>query len=227
MKKKEPILLILICLVLVWILYLSGVYFFESNRYRKLSNSEIKKLQAPTSNDHYKWKSKSHYTVVVYFSIDCPNCIKLFKAEDGHKNEYSRVFSLIYRNYPLLNSEPLAFQKAIVAECVYNQGGDEKMFSFISKMYNEYSKTESNMDLVEALASEYVINPTLLKVCIDDKNTADKIISERDNASQQWVTGTPTIGVFKDNILLGRFDAISGETAINILNTLEEVIIKK
>ena len=202
-----------IVVVCVWMGYL--VYSYKIGRISgegKPSLLAIEFLPAPSGSEHYKWKSTSVYTVVNYFSMDCPHCRALDTIEAENKDSYQKAFSLIYRHSPLA-IHPLSAGKAVIAECVYSQSGDEKMFAFISDTYANYQASARDNNWVMDIAKKYVPDTKNLTECSSSDSMKKKIEQQKLEALSYGVNGTPTIGVFKDETLGFRLDT-RGETII-------------
>ncbi len=183
-------------------------------------------VPALSENDYYKWKSESPYTVVNYFSLDCPHCLKLDEAENKNYTSYKDSFSLVYRHSPLTDIQPYSGEKAVLAECVQRDAGTENMFLFISDIYAHY-KTEGDMLWTSSVAKKYVKDKEGLNACTQSKEVRNFIIKKRIEALSYGVNGTPTIIVFKNNVQVARFDMISEGGALRIMNSLVAIKEKK
>ncbi len=199
---------------IVWVVVLGVAYFRDNYTATELvvKVPKVEFLPLPDSTDHYKWKADSPYTIVSYFSLDCPHCRKLDEIEEKHKDSYDTAFTLVYRHSPL-PSQPLSGQKALIAECVYEQSGDEGMFKYITDSYKNYRFITKNNDWTIDIAKKYVDDSQKLDTCIASDEMALRISRFKNKAISYNVLGTPTIGLFKDGVLMRRFD-ISGEIPV-------------
>jgi protein-disulfide isomerase len=228
LKNKDNLTIlkyVLIGMLCIWIGYL--LYQYKSIKNPVVTGEytgAIDFLPTPSALDHYKWKSDSPYTLVNYFSMDCPHCRALDTIEDENKTTYQKAFTLIYRHSPL-DIQPLSAGKAAIAECVYNQSGDEKMFVFISDTYSHYQAVAKNNEWVVGIAKKYVSDSILLKQCIVSDGARRKIEQQKIQALSYGVTGTPTIAVFKSNILIFRLDTRGDAVVKRVIDYI--VIYKK
>ena len=71
-------------------------------------------MKAIGETDNFRWKNNSRYTLVIYTSLDCDHCRKLYKFIESRYELFGDTFNLIYRNAPLSDIEPLAMGKAVI-----------------------------------------------------------------------------------------------------------------
>lgn len=210
MKQKHPYNLskigyLVIAILIAWF----GYFVYQYITLTRVSGivvenkSSIEYLPPPSSSDHYKWKTDTPYTVVNYFSMDCPHCKKLDLIEEENRGKYEKSFNLIYRHSPL-PSQPLSGEKAVIAECVYQQSGDKGMFALISDSYANYRSFTKDNKWVIDIAKKYVQDGSSLDSCISSSEMKAFINNKKIEAVSQGVQGTPTIGVFKDDVLMFR-----------------------
>lgn len=223
LPKFSPSISIAIYILVLWSVYFITPYIINtiSTKDRTFSFFENvpETLPPPSFDDHYKWKSTSPYTIVSYFSMDCKHCQLADAFENKQKEKYQKAFTLIYRNLPIA-SQPLSFGKAIIAECVYDLSGEERMFKFISDAYTHYDSFASNNEPTKKIAEKYVQDTEELKKCTDSISVEAKIQDDVSKALLYGVKGTITLGIFKNNILLARFDQVSEGTSRKIMDYL-------
>lgn len=97
-------------------------------------NTPVGEYPPVTSDDHLTNElagAKAH--IIEYSDLDCPYCHKLHpELEAVTSADTSVVWA--YRQFPLVNLHPNAYQKALASECVAKLGGSEKFFSFIHEI---------------------------------------------------------------------------------------------
>lgn len=176
-------------------------------------------MTPPNKNDHYKIKEEENtITVVNYFSMDCIHCRKAYLFEEKLLAKYGDKVNLVYRHNPLPEIQPLSPEKALIAECVYNQGGDESMFRFMGDVYENFSLTNSDNSWIKRIAIDYVEDVSKLENCISDPKEKEKISMAKNKATASAVTRTPTIAIYEGTKLIERND---GMGANNIAKSLE------
>lgn len=213
-RYSRLLLLCILGIALVYILstIVSGIYL-----YRKTYSPQEATYTSfiPYPQEHIRWKSSSPITLVNYISFDCEHCRELFLYEEGMGDLFRNSFSLVYRNSPLA-FQPLSGEKALLAECVYNQGGDVAYFAFIKDMFTNYKTNEQNNEWVISLASQHVPNYELFLTCKEDSVMKEKIQQHKNEALGYGVYGTPTIQVIENNLIIKQFNTISATTAKRI-----------
>jgi len=211
-------------LALIFILFSMKEGFFSKADSGGIVNvGVLTPMRAPNAGDHYRWKSDSPYTAIIYFSIDCVHCRKLGLFSEDIASQFEGGFSLIYRHRPLV-SQPLSSEKALVAECVYADSGDGAMFDFIHDIYSDYRLIQTDNNWVIGLALKYVKNTNAFEGCLSDQKMKEKISLYAGLASLDGAKGVPTIGLFYKDALIGRYNMVNGERAIEVLVRFRNLI---
>lgn len=213
------------------ILLIGGFYFVTNNtpddagvmRDTNVRLGELEQvdhyLPPPNEGDHYKVKDVNNkITIVNFFSIDCVHCRKAYLFEEKLLAKYGDRVNLVYRHNPLPEVQPLSGEKALIAECVYNQGRDETMFRFITDVYENFDIINKDNDWVMSIAKKYVDDTAKLKSCVEDPKEKEKITIAKNKAIASAVIKTPTIVIFEGTKLIERNDGM-GEA--NVAKSLE------
>ncbi len=220
--KKFPVItglqVVTSLIILLVSLLLPRVLFLENGSREVLVGKEGD-VPSLSGTDYYKWKSNSPYTVVNYFSLDCPHCLKLDKIENEKRFLYKEHFSLVYRHSPLTDIQIYSGGKAVISECVRSDSGTEKMFLFITDIYENYRGEEDNY-WVEEIAKKYVEDKKKLQGCINSEEVKDLIIKKRKEALSYNINGTPTLIIFKDGVQIARFDRTTASIAKKIMDSV-------
>ncbi len=176
-------------------------------------------IPPPQENDRYKWKTDSDITLINYFSLDCPHCRELFIEESERQPFYENTFNLIYRHSPLPNIQPLSGGKAVMAECVRMQSGDQGFYDFIESVYSMYRENHSDNEWVEALALDFVPDEKIFTKCLLSEGPRIVERAHKETLSHR-VYGTPTIAIFRDGTEVLRLDKTNVETVLRIMDSL-------
>ncbi len=169
------------------------------------TEKHIEYMRPLVSDDKYRWRSSSKYTLVIYESLDCKYCRKL-NAEIYKNISYLRwKFNLVYRNAPLVDLEPLAAEKSLIAECVYRDAWGDKMFDFIDRVYVDYQIFHRDNIWVKNIAKKIMSTPQSLENCMSDPVQKSKIANDIKSLAIDGISSTPSIGIFYWDKLVGRY----------------------
>lgn len=156
-------------------------------------------------DERYRWTSSGKYTLVIYESLDCKFCRKLSLEIEKYKSKFEGKFNLAYRNAPLVNLEPYAFEKAMISECIYRESWSDQMFAYIESIYGDYQVFQKNNDWAKDRAKKFIKNPENLDTCMRDPSTKQKIDNDLLWLFVDGISSTPSIGIFYDGRLVGRY----------------------
>lgn len=110
-KYKWDILYIFILICIVASLILVPFWKKKELQHAPLPvamRENIMPMRDITEDDVFRWKNNSRYTLVVYTSLDCEHCRKLYEFIESRYDIFHESFNLIYRNAPLTDIEPLS-----------------------------------------------------------------------------------------------------------------------
>ena len=170
-------------------------------------------------NDTFRWKNNSRYTLVIYTSLDCAHCRKLYTFIESRYEIFGDAFNLIYRNAPLTEIEPLSKWKAILWECLKKIEGGTQYFQYITELYAQYNLFQKDNEWAYTIAKKYTKKKRELLLCRDSTEMQKMIEQNQQDSLNDWVVTTPTLGIFFDGELVGRY-AVSGSRAMQIVEYL-------
>jgi protein-disulfide isomerase len=122
---------VLIGATLVW--WLMSVWTQDASSERPENSKPITDLFL---DDHVIGNRNAPYRVTVYTDLECPYC-KTFNEEaiPRLQQRYGEKLAVVFRHFPLTYLHPKAYDAALIAECVYKQGGDKFFLRFIEDVY--------------------------------------------------------------------------------------------
>jgi protein-disulfide isomerase len=227
-KRKYFTIGFLVCFIIIAVIF--SVVRLKTNflsNTQATGNGSVKRdplLLVPpiTDKDHYKWKStSSDIKIVEYISLDCDHCVRSFMAVDDNKAKYENKFSLVYRHYPLTTPEPLVAEKTAIAECVYDLKGDAVMFEFIKSMFSKYTVLQKDNKWALDIASTFV-DKKELSSCLEKPEIKSRVISFIQSARSIGLQGTPSLLIFDKDILVKRYDRVTTEQVLQIMNSYSQ-----
>jgi thiol-disulfide isomerase/thioredoxin len=173
-----------------------------------------------TAYDHYKIKNKeARVTIVNYFSLDCPYCKKLYDLEEDFLQtspDLAKKLNIIYRHNPLA-IQPLSQGKALIAECVYRQQGDEVFFKFVKRVFKEHQDSYLDNVWVKDIAYKMVPSVKDLDLCVHDATVQNSIQTQKNQNLVEDIQYTPTLLVFVDGVFIKKYENIGVKTLLEVI----------
>ena len=225
---------ILIGYVMSFLLIIFSFVYFYNTTYQNYKNKKVnlaientqkEKIikesllyQAPNENDHYKIKNaNAKVTVINYISLDCPHCKEAYLLEDNNLYKYKNM-SLIYRHNPL-DIQPLSPEKALIAECVFENTLEDKVFfDFISKAFSDFDKDNKNNIWFKKMAYNFVKSKEAFNLCLEADVIKESIQNTKYKNIISGINYTPTLLVFVDGRFEKKFENLNAKQVIKILD---------
>lgn len=228
LQDKMLITAAVLFIVVLFLFFLFFLNYHRNNIDRNDGKSvgKIKtftELPIPTPSDHYRWKTNSPYTLVVYFSLDCIYCKKFDLFMDANESRFKDKFNLVYRQAPLSSLLESSSKKALIVECVYNQMGDDVMFKYINYVYSNAKEANMDNNWLINIAYNYVTNRNQFDTCLNDVTMQKKITDQKIRQTADGVTGVITLAIFKGDSLVYRYDRVRDGFAKQVVEYLAEL----
>ena len=118
----------------------------------------------------------------------------------------------------------------MAAECIQDQGGDNKYFEYHDKIYAETPGNGQGLSTAKLaeIASEIGLEAEKLKECLKDKKFKDEVAQDAADAAKVGINGTPgfVIGKLSDD---GRVEGkvISGAQPFSVFKEIIESELSK
>jgi protein-disulfide isomerase len=221
-KTKDNIFYVLSLSLIIF-----SVFYFYNYTYKNKKVSEAIKLEAkkegslydvPNISDHYKvYSTSSRVTIINYISLDCQYCRGAYLLEDSLMEKYFGKVNLVYRHNPL-DHQPLSPEKALIAECVYDQGGDIAFFKFLTTSFTNFNKENKNNEWLKVIARKNVNSKEEFEKCLENSDIKNKIQEQKNKNVISNITYTPTLLVFIDGEFVKKFDNLGSLQVIKIID---------
>lgn len=221
-KSKDYIIYIVSFLLILFSIYNFYHYTYKNKKAEEKLELEIFKegslYDAPNTSDHYKvYSTSSRVTIVNYISLDCKYCRGAYLLEDNLIEKYSGKVNLVYRHNPL-DHQPLSPEKALIAECVYNQGDDKKLFNFISFSFKNFNDKSKDNKWFKDIAYKFVDSKENFEQCLSDSAIKNKIQEQKNKNVISGINYTPTLLVFIDGKFVKKFENLGSAQVIKIID---------
>ena len=150
------------------------------------------------TGDHILGDKDAPVVLIEYSDYTCVLCSVMRDVFSRLVKEES--IQVVYRHY-YPNGEGVGFERAIAAECVARQAGEDAFFSYSDFLYkNQFDITDEQL-ITEAI--DLGVDTQLYKDCLEDRSIKEKIREGTREARRIGAPGTPYIIIVQDNVPLG------------------------
>ncbi len=151
----------------------------------QVANIEIKALG---KDDWVTGDDKAKISIIEFSDADCPFCTNFHNTMKQIMKDYDGKVKWGYRHFPLVSLHPEAPKKAEAIECVGEQGGNDKVWAFMDKLYVSTKPTVAELgDVVKGLG----LNSGKFTECLNSGKYADKVADHSNQAQAAGAQGTP------------------------------------
>lgn len=148
-----------------------------------------------SDKDWVRGDKDADVTIVEFSDIDCPFCTRFHTTMNQVMADYNGKVNWVYRHFPLTSLHPEAFKKAVAAECVGEQKGNDAFWSFLDKLF-EGDETLAN---IADVAVSVGADKTKFQECLDSDKYNSKIQAQSQEAQKAGGRGTPYSVIISGN----------------------------
>ncbi|MDO8715903.1 MAG: DsbA family protein [Dehalococcoidales bacterium] len=158
------------------------------------------KVPEVTDRDHIRGNKNAQVMLIEYSDMECPFCKQFHPTMKQVLATYGDKVAWVYRHYPLA-FHANAQKEAEAAECVAEQGGNDKFWQFVDTIFD---RTTSNgtgfaLDKLAPLAAEVGVDQTKFQSCLDSGKYTKAVGDQLAGGQAAGVNGTPgTFVIAKD-----------------------------
>jgi protein-disulfide isomerase len=152
------------------------------------------KIKPVSNDDHILGNADAKVMLIEYSDLECPYC-KVFhetlhKIMDNYGKD-NRV-AWVYRHFPLTELHPKAVKEAEASECAAEQGGDDKFFAYIDRLYS-ITPANDGFDLkkLPEIAQYVGLDVNKFNECLNSGKYEEKVMAQRQEAIDAGGRGTP------------------------------------
>jgi protein-disulfide isomerase len=174
------------------------------------------------SGDYVRGPRDAKVVIVEYSDIDCPFCQRLHASLKTilADTKYSGKVAWTYRHLPL-PMHPLAQTKAIAAECVGKEKGNDAFWTYLDKIIDDDATLRKDAARLSTLAVELGADKATFDKCLADKATLAEVTADSTNAKATGGSGTPWTVIIGPN---KQFKAVSGNRPDDIKAAIDELL---
>lgn len=178
-----------------------------SNQANNGVNLKDIKLKPVSKDEHLLGNSSAKVVVVEYSDTECPFC-KIFHATMHQVvTKYDGKVAWVYRNYPIAQLHPKAFNESVAMECASEQGGNETFWKYADELY---VRTTSNnrLDVAELpkIAQDIGLNLISFNDCLTNEKTKSEVQADIESGNKAGVNGTPKSFILKNGKIVDTID---------------------
>ena len=129
----------------------------------------------------------------------------------------------VYRQYPIPQLHPKAFQEAEATECAWEQGGNDAFWRYADKIF-EITPSNNGLELTELpnIAADIGLDMATFNDCLASGKFAEKIQADMEDGTRAGVQGTPSSFILKNGKLVDTIPgALPYEAVIQKLDALK------
>ncbi len=155
----------------------------EANKPKKMEGISV-------DDDPFIGDADAPVTIVEFSDFECPFCSRhVNSVYPKIKEKYvdTGKVKYVYRDFPL-GFHPDAMPAAVAANCVLEQGGNEKYFEMHDKLFA--NQKSLNRETFIKYAKELGLDEAAFTACLDANDTAE-IEGDMKQGSEYGISGTP------------------------------------
>lgn len=137
--------------------------------------------------DWIRGNKDAKVSIIEFSDMDCPFCQRFHATMEEVMKEYGDQINWVYRHFPLTSLHPEAEKKAEAAECVGEQGGNDKFWEFLDKVFPAQTKVAD----LGVVVSNMGLDADKFQTCLDSGKYAAKIQDQSRQAQAAGGRGTP------------------------------------
>jgi protein-disulfide isomerase len=148
----------------------------------------MSKLKIPVGpNDHVQGPEEAPVTLVEYGDYECPHCGRAYPIVKQLQKRFGKKLRFVFRNFPLKEIHPHAWEAAEVAECA---GAQDRFWEMHDAIF-ENQQNLSNQTLVD-LAHQLKLDVQAVAKSLKAGDFTDRIQADFSGGVRSGVNGTPT-----------------------------------
>jgi protein-disulfide isomerase len=140
-----------------------------------------------SDKDHFQGDIHASLELMEYGDYQCPHCGRAYPIIKQIQSQLGKELKFVFRNFPLSESHPQAFEAAVAAEAAGLQNAYWKMHDYLF----EY-QSRLPLSPFEAFAEALGLDSRRLIHDMQDPTLSAKVDADFDSGLHSGVNGTPT-----------------------------------
>lgn len=193
---------------------------------QNLQNQNQQKQTAPflavdirpiSSEDHLWGEPNAPVKIVEFSDTECPFCKYFHSTLRQVVDSSNGQIAWVYRHFPLEQLHPKAKKEAEATECAYEQGGNEKFWAYINRLF-EVTPSNNGLDPAQLpkIAQDVGLDKTKFEECLASGRYTQKVAKDLEEALSAGGRGTPfSVIVTSDGKSISFSGALSADQVKN------------
>lgn len=177
-----------IAVIIVVVLGLFGVFSLT----KKSGNGSGSSAGAAQPSEHKQGAGKKGVLLIEYGDLQCPACKSYYPIVKQVQQVYGDDITFQFRNYPLNQIHPHAFEAARAAEAAGKQGKFFEMHDLMYENQDSWSQAPGVSAIFEGFAQELGLNLDQFKADVTSEAVADTINADIKAGQAVGANSTPT-----------------------------------
>lgn len=203
MEKENNLITVPAAILIAGIIIGGAVIYTKGALTEKKDSQNASAIKSSTINidpvtidDHIRGTPDAPITIVEFSDLECPFCKIFHGTMQKIMEEYGKTGKVawVYRHFPL-SIHPKSPRESNASECAYEQGGNEKFWQYVDKVF---SITPSNNQLdplqLPIIAKDIGLDLVKFNTCLDSGKYNEKIQKNYQDGIRVGIGSIPDTG---------------------------------
>ncbi len=129
-------------------------------------------------------------TLVEFSDFQCPFCQRVVPTLKQVRDKYGDKVRIVWKDYPLTQIHPQAFEAAEAGHCAHEQG---KFWAFHDRLFPNQQALQT--EFLKRYAADAGLDTTAFDACLDSSKYQQRVQDAIDAGTRLGVSSTPTVFV--------------------------------
>ncbi len=203
MEKENNLITIPVAILIAGIIIGGAVVYTKGVPTEKMDSQNASAIKSSainidpiTADDHIRGTPDAPIILVEFSDLECPFCKIFHRTMQKIMEEYGKngKVAWVYRHFPL-SIHPRSPKESNASECAYEQGGNEKFWQYVDKIF---SITPSNNQLdplqLPIIAKDIGLDLVKFNICLDSGKYDEKIQKNYQDGIRVGIGSIPETG---------------------------------
>lgn len=168
---------------------------------------------------------KARFTLVEFSDLECPYCKRFHETAKTLVDTSNGMVNWQWKNLPLDFHNPVAFNQAVAAECVWEQKGNRGFWVFLDEVFKNSEGGGNGIKDISEVVESVGADIKEFVACMGSKRHEETVRADMEMAKSLGITGTPSSFIV-DNTT-GESIRIGGAQPLNALVSVVNQFLQK